>query len=159
MSLVSLGQPSQLCLLPASCPHPAYLLGGQSDKQRKHRHCAGTVHQYLKHQCVINTVLVTNVKHGNIWAAMKEANFIRARLSSPVYTNMFKRYFTFSCSFFGVERWTGTSLWLHLHCKLKETKSKPGSHRYSLAHIHTTKPSCTQKRWWLRPNVWEIFLA
>jgi len=33
--LVSWGQLSQLCVLPASCAHTAYLLVGQTEKQKK----------------------------------------------------------------------------------------------------------------------------
>ena len=97
--LVSWGELSQLWLLPSlSPPTPGYSLRGQSEKQRKHWCCAGTVQQYLKHWCVISTVLVTNLKPSNIWAAMKEINFTPARSCTRFYTNIFKRYFRFSCS-------------------------------------------------------------
>lgn len=50
--------------LPASCPPSAYSLWSQSEKQ--------TAQQQLKHCCVMNAILVTNLKHSSLWAAIKK---------------------------------------------------------------------------------------
>lgn len=69
--LVNSSQLSQLCPLQTSFPAPAYLLRVQSEKQQRHWCCAITVQQQLKHWYAINTVLVTDIEHSAILAAMK----------------------------------------------------------------------------------------
>lgn len=58
--------------------------GGQSEKQRRTWYCAKTVWQKLKHYCAIGTVLVQNLKHYTIWAAIKKINCILARTSTII---------------------------------------------------------------------------
>lgn len=51
--LVSLGQLTQLCPLPASCPPPPYLLGQRSEKQRTswlYSHCLATAKTLVHYQ-------------------------------------------------------------------------------------------------------------
>jgi len=67
---------------PASRPPSAYSLWGQGEKQRWPSCCTNTLQQQLKHWCVIGIVLVTNLKHSTIWAAMKKVNSIPARPSA-----------------------------------------------------------------------------
>jgi len=45
-------------------------------QERKPWRCASPAQQQPKHLYGIDTVLATNTKHGNIWAAMKKVNFI-----------------------------------------------------------------------------------
>ena len=59
----------------------------QHEKQRKLGHCGSSFQQYLKHQCVINTVLVTNPKCSTVWAAVQEINSIPARPSTDAKAN------------------------------------------------------------------------
>jgi len=78
MSFNSSGQLSQLC------PHPISLLAEQqSEKQSRPQRCASTDQQQLKHWHVINTVLVTKLKHNIIQASMKEINSMPARPRTP----------------------------------------------------------------------------
>lgn len=51
ISLVTWGQPSRLCSLPASHPPPAYLLLGQNEEQRQPWHSASAAQQSLKPWC------------------------------------------------------------------------------------------------------------
>lgn len=48
--------------------------GRIASQQRRPWHCVSTFPQYLKHQCTINTVLVTNLTHGTLCAAVKKIN-------------------------------------------------------------------------------------
>jgi len=67
---------------PSLLPIPGLLAAGQSEEQRRPWPCAITAQQQLKDWCVINTALVTNLKHSTIRAAMKKINSIPARLST-----------------------------------------------------------------------------
>lgn len=66
-----LGHLSQLCPLHKSCSPSAYLLQSQNKKQRRPWHCANPTRQQLEYWWVINIVLVINLKHSPIWAAVK----------------------------------------------------------------------------------------
>lgn len=76
---VHLGQLS-LFQLPRSFPSPACSLEGQSEKNRKPQCCASPVQQE-RTQCVIISVLVTNLKHSTIQASMKKMSSIPSRPS------------------------------------------------------------------------------
>lgn len=73
ISVVNLGQLSWLCPLQTLCPPLASLLQVQSEKQRSPWCCTSTVQQW-KHWCFINTILVTNLRHGTRWCTRKEVN-------------------------------------------------------------------------------------
>lgn len=88
ITLVHWGQLSQLCPLPASSLPPAYLLQGQSEKQRRTLCCASSAQQLQKHWCVINIGLI-NLKHITVWAAMVIINTILAILSVLHLLNTF----------------------------------------------------------------------
>lgn len=80
--LVHSGHLSPPHSLPASCPPSAYSLWSQNKKQ--------TAQQQLKHCCVINAILVTNLKHSSLWAAIKKINFIPAKPSTRPETQFSK---------------------------------------------------------------------
>lgn len=48
--------------------------GSVTSQQRRPWHCVSTFQHYLKHQSTINTVLVTNLTHGTLSAAVKKIN-------------------------------------------------------------------------------------
>lgn len=56
--------------------HPSQLPEEQSEKETCPWHCADTAQQLLKCCCIINTVLVTNLKHRIIWDAMMKTDCI-----------------------------------------------------------------------------------
>lgn len=62
--LVTSGQLPWLCLLPASCAPPAYLRRGRG--RNRPWSCTSTAQQQLKHGCVFNVVLVTNLKQYHV---------------------------------------------------------------------------------------------
>ena len=66
---------------PSCLPSPPTLLteGAQCGKKRRPWHCASSVQQQPKHQCVTNTVLATNPKRSIIQTAMKKINCLPAR--------------------------------------------------------------------------------
>ena len=75
--LVTLGQLSSLCPLPAPGAPPAPLLSELHEKQNSPWLCASTVLQ-LKHRCVITTVFTPNPKHSTIPATRRKINSILA---------------------------------------------------------------------------------
>lgn len=56
---------------------------GQHEKQRWPWFCASTAQQLLKHSCINNTALVTNLNLSTIQAAVKKSTSISARTSTP----------------------------------------------------------------------------
>ena len=56
--LATLGQLSWVCPLPAPAAPLAYLLAGQSEKLKSPWLGVSTALQQLKHQCVINVILI-----------------------------------------------------------------------------------------------------
>lgn len=71
----------------AECPPnflctPSPLAGGQREKQRAPGCCVNTAQQWLKHWYLINTVLVTSLKHSTMQAARKKINSVSARPST-----------------------------------------------------------------------------
>lgn len=74
-----LGQLSQLCCLPTSCPPVALFTLGAEEKHRRPWHTAAIAKTLVR----INTVLVTTLKHSTMWAAVKEINSIPTRPSTP----------------------------------------------------------------------------
>lgn len=83
ISLVNSGQLSSLCPLPTTCPPLVYSLGWQRKKQRKPS--ASAAQQYLKRDCIINIVLITNPKHTTLPAAVKKMNSLPTRPSREPY--------------------------------------------------------------------------
>lgn len=65
--LVTLGHVSWLCPLPTSFSFPISLMVGQCEKQKHPWFCVSTPQQQQKHQCVINTVWVTNPTYELLW--------------------------------------------------------------------------------------------
>lgn len=86
ISLVSGGQLSPLCPLPAPWPPPAYSLWGAEQEQRRPWRCTSTAQEQLKHCCVINTGLVADLQHSTVRAAVKKMNSLPAKPSTTVYT-------------------------------------------------------------------------
>lgn len=60
------------CALPASCPSQTTCCGGRV-RNRQPWFCVSTIWQQLKHRCVINTVLVTNLNHSIVQPALERA--------------------------------------------------------------------------------------
>ena len=77
--LVSWGQPSQLCPLPAPCAPPASSLVGWCEEQKRPWLCVSAAQQQLKHPCVINIIFILNPKHSTIPVSRKKINFIPAK--------------------------------------------------------------------------------
>ena len=75
--LASLGQLSWLCPLPASCA------SGRAWNAKKSLASINITQQQLKHQCVINIILMLNPKHSTIPATKKKINSIPAKTSTP----------------------------------------------------------------------------
>lgn len=71
-----------LGLLPPSWALPKLFTVGQSEKLPRPLPCA---QQELQHPCVTNTVLVTNLNHSTIPAAVKTIHFIPARPGTVPY--------------------------------------------------------------------------
>lgn len=61
------------------------------EKQKRPWCCVRTTQQYLKHQCFINNVLITNPNHGTLQVATKKINSI------PVHTRTAQKYFLWKC--------------------------------------------------------------
>ncbi|XP_010150047.1 PREDICTED: target of Nesh-SH3-like, partial [Eurypyga helias] len=61
---------------------PAYLLGGRVENKEVFDAVTSTIRQQLKHWCVINALLVMNLKQSTAGAAMKKINPIPARAST-----------------------------------------------------------------------------
>ena len=70
--LANSGQLSWLRPFPVSCLPLAYILQGAEWEKRKLWHWASPVQQQPKLWCVINTVLVTNLKYSTIWTVRKK---------------------------------------------------------------------------------------
>ena len=81
----SLGQLSQLCPLPASCAPPASLLAGQYEKLKSPWLRISTAQQQLKHQCVINVILILNPKRNTIPATRNKINSTPAETRTHSY--------------------------------------------------------------------------
>lgn len=80
--LVSSGQLSKFRPFPTPCSSPTSSLMRQHEKQRKPWHCANIVQKWLKNQCAINAVLVTNTKDSTIRVAIKKVKSIPSKLSA-----------------------------------------------------------------------------
>ena len=82
ISLWSVWVSCPACVPASLLPTPLLLAKGQREEQRRFWYCMSTAQQQLKHWCVTNAVLVTNLKHSTIQAAM-EKNNILTRPSTP----------------------------------------------------------------------------
>ena len=76
--LVSLGQLPWLYPFPASCASPASLLAGQYEKLKSPWLRVSTAQEELKHQHVINIILIPSPKHSTISSTRKKINSIPA---------------------------------------------------------------------------------
>lgn len=72
------------CVPSQTLAHPQPACWWGSVRNRKPWGYASTVQQYPKHRCVFNAVLITNLKHGTMWATMKKIKSIPTRSSSYV---------------------------------------------------------------------------
>ena len=104
-------------VVPAVSPPQDYLLAGQQEKQRRPSCCVSTLQQHLKYPCVINTDLVTDPEHSNVWATMKKTNSVPAcpvivSCLLPCLWNLCLRLYITLISCFEV--WYSTSNNLHL---------------------------------------------
>jgi len=82
--LANLGQLSWVCPLPAPAAPLACPLAGQSEKLKSPWLGVSTALQQLKHQRVINTLLILNPKHSTLPATMRrEINSILAETRTP----------------------------------------------------------------------------
>lgn len=84
--LAHLGHLSQLCFFPVSFPPSARLVDGSEWETERSPWCLVSTVQ-SKHQCAINTVLITHPKHSTPRAAVKTVNSIWARLSQESCRN------------------------------------------------------------------------
>jgi len=164
--LVSQGQRSRLCPLPASCAPPGYLLVGRCEKHKRPWHCVSTAQQELKHSCIINTVFSKNPKHSPIQATTEKINSIR---SKPAQLENL-RLSAFSCMHLPLAKCWGSlsngKEMLLTSRKRKKTKvirnlSVHGevpratkmakfsvSHRVTIFFVHTSQPGqCAQQAW------------
>lgn len=69
-----------------SCPgcvlsKPSLLAGKGKVRERRPGCCGSPAKQWLKHPCVINTLLVTNINHWTIQASEKKINWVSAKNS------------------------------------------------------------------------------
>lgn len=71
----------QLCPCPASCAPPNFLLVGHCEKKKRPWQCTRTAQQQPKHLCLVNTSLITILKHTTIQAIVKETNSIPTKQS------------------------------------------------------------------------------
>lgn len=78
---ISWDQLSQLCPCSTSCAPPASVLVGHWEKKKRPWHCTNTAQQQPEHPCVVNTLLVTLLKHTTVQAVVKETNSIPIKTS------------------------------------------------------------------------------
>ena len=86
-AVLTVSPPRSLCTLSS-------LLVGQCNKQRSTCVFLSTSQQQLKHQYIINTILITNSKYSNIWASVKEINSIPAEINTLLFTLSLQKYLT-----------------------------------------------------------------
>jgi len=64
------------CVPSRTLAHPSLLAeGGQNEKKKKPGHCLSTAQQQSQLHCIINIILITNLKHRTTWAALNKIKF------------------------------------------------------------------------------------